>query len=184
MTDPLIGATPSQTIGPFFHFGLAWMNSARLVPEGSEAAVTLTGRIFDGAGEPVPDAVVEIWQADAAGRFPPESAAGWAGFGRALVDEEGGFAFTTVKPGALAGPAGGGAQAPHIDVSVFARGLLQRLVTRIYFPDETAANQADPVLRSIPESGARDRLVARVEADRLRFDIHLQGDAETPFFVY
>jgi len=183
MTDPMMGATPSQTIGPFFRFGLAWMNARHLAPEGSDGTVTLVGRIVDGAGDPVPDALVEIWQADAIGRFPPESAAGWTGFGRCLVDVDGSFGFTTVKPGPLAGPAGV-TQAPHIDVSVFARGLLQRLVTRVYFPDEPAANRADPVLRSIPDPGARDRLIARVDADRLRFDIHLQGDAETPFFVY
>jgi protocatechuate 3,4-dioxygenase alpha subunit len=171
-------ATPSQTIGPFFGFAMAWMDAGHLVAAGSDEAVTLVGRITDGAGDPVPDAMVEIWQADVEGRFPPESAAGWTGFGRVLVDAGGAFAFTTVKPAALEG------QAPHIDVSVFARGLLQRLVTRVYFPDEHEANDADPVLRSIPDASVRDGLIARVEPGRLRFDIQVQGDAETPFFVY
>ncbi len=132
--------------------------------------MTLTGRVFDGAGAAVPDAMVEIWQADPVGRFPPETVEGWNGFGRCLVDAEGTFAFTTVKPGALAGPSGAVGQAPHIDVSVFARGLLQRLVTRVYFPDEAAANAADPALLSIEDARVRDRLVARRQAgtDRLR----------------
>jgi protocatechuate 3,4-dioxygenase, alpha subunit len=184
MTTP--AATPSQTIGPFFRFAMAWMNARKLVPDGSAGALTLIGRIVDGAGDPVPDAMVEIWQADAIGRFPPETATGWTGFGRCLVDAEGAFEFTTVKPGPLAGRPGGAGQAPHIDVSVFARGLLQRLVTRVYFPDEAAANAADPVLLSIDDTGLRSRLVARPDPDagRLRFDVHLQGDAETPFFVY
>lgn len=176
MTDQPALATPSQTIGPFFGFALAWMDGSHLVPEGSDVAVTLMGRITDGAGDPVPDAMVEIWQADAEGRFPPESAVGWTGFGRVLVDAGGVFAFTTVKPGALEG------QAPHIDVSVFARGMLNRTVTRVYFPDEAAANSADPVLQAVP-AGRRATLVAVPAGDGLlRFDIRLQGEGETVFF--
>jgi protocatechuate 3,4-dioxygenase alpha subunit len=175
----ITGPTPSQTIGPFFHFGMAWMQARDLVPPGSPGAVTLLGRIVDGAGAPMPDAMVEIWQADTSGRFPPGVEPAWTGFGRSLTDSEGRFRFTTVKPGPV-----DDTQAPHIDVSVFARGLLQRLVTRIYFPDETVANDADPVLRSIDDPGRRATLVAAKDGSRLRFDIHVQGDGETVFFVY
>jgi protocatechuate 3,4-dioxygenase alpha subunit len=173
------GPTPSQTIGPFFRFGMAPMARPDLVPPGSSGAVTLVGRLFDGAGEPVPDAMVEIWQADRHGRFGPDAEPDWTGFGRCLSGPDGRFQFTTVKPGRVDDD-----QAPHIDVSVFARGLLQRLVTRIYFPDEPAANDADPVLRSIDDAAARNTLIAADEGGRLRFDVHLQGDKETVFFVY
>jgi protocatechuate 3,4-dioxygenase, alpha subunit len=173
------GPTPSQTIGPYFRFGMASMARRDLVPPGSPGAVTVNGRVFDGAGQPVPDAMVEIWQADSHGGFEPGNEPGWRGFGRCLSDRDGRFEFTTVKPGRVDGD-----QAPHIDVSVFARGLLQRLVTRIYFPDETAANDADPVLRSIDDPAARATLVAADDDGRLRFDVHLQGDRETVFFVY
>jgi protocatechuate 3,4-dioxygenase alpha subunit len=131
--------------------------------------------VLDGAGVPVSDAMVEIWQADPKGEFPPD----WRGFGRCFTDDEGHFAFVTVKPGRV-----DARQSPHIDVSVFARGLLQRLVTRIYFPDEEAANAADPVLTSIEQPTARATLVAFGTPPDLRFDIHLQGDDETVFFVY
>jgi protocatechuate 3,4-dioxygenase alpha subunit len=173
------GPTPSQTIGPFFRFGMEGMERQDLVPPGSPGAVTIFGRVFDGAGDLVPDAMVEIWQADRGGGFPPESEPGWTGFGRCLSDGDGRFRFTTVKPGRVAYD-----QAPHIDVSVFARGLLQRLVTRVYFPDETAANDADPLLCSIDDAAVRATLVAVDEGGRLRFDVHLQGDTETVFFVY
>jgi protocatechuate 3,4-dioxygenase, alpha subunit len=175
----IMGPTPSQTIGPFFRFGMAWMQAPDLVPPSSPGAVKLVGRIVDGAGEPMPDAMVEIWQADGRGRFPPAVDPAWTGFGRSLTDGEGRFRFTTVKPGRV-----DDLQAPHIDVSVFGRGLLQRLVTRIYFPDETSANDADPVLRSIDDPVARATLVAADDGSRLRFDIHAQGDRETVFFVY
>jgi protocatechuate 3,4-dioxygenase alpha subunit len=173
------GPTPSQTIGPFFRFGMDWMDAENLLPPETAGAVNLSGRVTDGAGVPVPDAAVEIWQADTAGRFVPDSEPGWTGFGRSLTDSAGAFRFTTVKPGPVDAE-----QAPHVDVSVFARGLLQRLVTRIYFPDEAAANQADPVLRSIQDPAARATLVATGEGEGLRFDIRLQGDRETAFFAY
>jgi protocatechuate 3,4-dioxygenase alpha subunit len=185
--------TPSQTIGPFFAVGLIWPDGPEVVPEGTPGAVRLGGRVLDGAGEPVADALVETWQADPAGRFahpddprgpgwsPGGSAAGgFRGFGRSATDAEGRWAVHTVKPGPVPAP-DGGTEAPHLDVSVFARGLLGRLVTRVYFPDEPDANAADPLLASIPDPEVRARLVAAPDGDRLRFDIRLQGDQETPF---
>lgn len=170
--------TPSQTVGPFFRFGFAWLTSSRhLVDPGSNGSLTVGGRMIDGAGDAVPDGVVEIWQADSGGGFPPDSPAGWTGFGRALTDEDGRYSFTTVAPGPVDGD-----QAPHIDVSVFARGLLQRLVTRIYLPD-VAANDADPVLASV-DPARRATLIAEPDGAVLRFDIRLQGERETVFFVW
>ena len=185
MTLPV---TPSQTIGPFFAVGLPWPDGPNVVPEGTPGAVRVGGRVVDGAGDPVPDALIETWQADPEGRFahPDDprgpAASGFRGFGRCPTDAEGRWAIRTVRPGPLPAP-GGGLEAPHINVSVFARGLLNRLVTRVYFPDEPEANAADPVLASIPEAAARARLVAMAEGDRLRFDLHLQGDQETPFLA-
>jgi protocatechuate 3,4-dioxygenase alpha subunit len=170
--------TPSQTIGPFFAVGLIWADGPDVVPQGTPGAVWIEGRVLDGAGDPVPDALVETWQADPAGRFT----SGFRGFGRCPTDANGRWAIRTVKPGPLPTPEGG-AEAPHLDVSVFARGLLHRVVTRIYFPDEAEANAADPVLCSIPDQEARARLVAVAEGDGLRFDIHLQGERETPFLA-
>ena len=156
-------ATPSQTIGPFFRFALDWMDSD-LVPAGTPGAVDICGVVYDGAGAPVPDAMIEVWQ-------PPR-------FGRSLTGPDGSFRFATVKP--AAGPGG---QAPRLDLSVFARGLLQRVVTCIYFPDEQEANRADPVLAAVPER-RRSTLVARPGPAGLLFDIHLQGPEETVFFAY
>lgn len=181
IVDGPAGPTPSQTVGPFFSFGVSWLQPTHLVPPRAPGAVVIAGRVLDGAGEPVPDALLEIWQADADGGFGERPAAEWSGWGRCLADGDGRFRFVTVKPGALNGPEG--PQAPHIDVSVFARGLLQRLVTRIYFPDEAARNAADPVLSSLDADG-RASLVARQEGDELRFDIRLQGDGETVFFAW
>ena len=183
------GSTPSQTVGPFFAIGLPWPDGEAVVAEDRPGAVVIAGRVLDGDGEPVPDALVETWQCDERGRFPhPDDPNGldhtdpgaFRGFGRAPTDPEGRWWVRTVKPAAL--PAEGGlVQAPHIDVSVFARGLLARVVTRIYFPDEGAANAADPVLAMVPEA-RRATLVALAEDGRLRFDIHLQGPDETVFF--
>ena len=158
------------------------------MPEGTPGACWIGGRVVDGAGQPVADALVETWQADPQGRFahPDDprgpAAPGFRGFGRCPTDAEGRWAVRTVKPGPLPAP-GGGVEAPHLNVSVFARGLLGRLVTRVYFPDEPEANAADPLLGSIPDRAVRDRLVAVADGDRLRFDIHLQGDQETPFLA-
>ena len=178
--------TPSQTIGPFFDVGLPWPDGPCVVPEGTPGAVWVRGRVLDGAGEPVPDAMVETWQADPHGRFdhpddPRGAVAGFRGFGRCSTDPDGRFALLTVKPGAVPGP-GGSTQAPHIDVSVFARGLLTRLITRIYFPEDEAAHADDPVLASLPDASARATLMAEGSEDGYRFDIRLQGDRETAFF--
>jgi protocatechuate 3,4-dioxygenase alpha subunit len=155
--------TPSQTIGPFFGFALPYEGGPELVPPGAPGAIRIAGGVYDGGGDPVTDALVELWQADG------------ERFGRCPTDAGGRFGFVTVKPGAT-----NDGQAPHIAVSVFARGLLTRLVTRIYFPDEPEANAADPVLSSVQDPST---LVAVGEPDGLRFDIHLQGDRETAFFA-
>jgi protocatechuate 3,4-dioxygenase, alpha subunit len=185
--------TPSQTVGPFFAIGLPWTDGPHVVPEGTPGAITITGRVTDGAGEPVPDALVETWQADPEGGFghpdgprQPRSQAdavpACRRFGRSPTDAAGAYRIVTVRPASL--PTGDGrTEAPHIDVSVFARGLLDRLVTRIYFPDEEEANAADPVLSSIPERQRRGTLVAAPDGPgEFRFDIRLQGDGETVFF--
>ncbi|ROP36418.1 protocatechuate 3,4-dioxygenase subunit alpha [Saccharothrix texasensis] len=183
--------TPSQTVGPFFSFGLVWADGPFVVPEGTPGAFRIGGTVYDGAGAPVPDAVVETWQADPDGRFDhpddPRGAVRWKdfrGFGRSATDPAGRYSLLTVKPGPLpvtgGGAAADGRQAPHLDVSVFCRGMLVRLVTRIYFPDEEA-NADDPVLTSI-DPARRATLIAESEPPGYRFDIHLQGEHETVFF--
>jgi protocatechuate 3,4-dioxygenase, alpha subunit len=182
--------TPSQTIGPFLHVQLPYEGEHELVAPSDPDAVRIRGTVLDGEGKPVDDALIEIWQANRAGRYAhPEDnrveiplEEGFSGFGRCATDATGSFEFVTVKPRPVPGP-GGRVQAPHIDVSVFARGLLKRLVTRVYFPDEAEANGADPVLSSIEDPASRETLVAREEDGGLRFDIHLQGEREAAFFV-
>jgi protocatechuate 3,4-dioxygenase alpha subunit len=168
-----LGQTPSQTIGPFFRFALPFDSGPYVVPDGTPGAIRLVGRVTDGAGEPVPDALIETWQADADGRFG--ESADCRGYGRCPAGEDGEFHFLTVKPGPVAG------RAPHIDVILFAPGLLLNLVTRVYFPDEEAANAADPVLTAVDQE-RRSTLVAHKDGDTLRFDIRLQGEHETVFF--
>jgi protocatechuate 3,4-dioxygenase alpha subunit len=175
--------TPSQTVGPFFEFALPYEGGERLVSPGDPDAIRIVGRVFDGEDEPVDDALVEIWQANRAGRYQhPEDTRselpledGFTGFGRCPTDAEGRFEFVTVKPGAADG------QAPHISVCVLARGLLRHLFTRMYFPDEAAANDADPLLRSIEDPALRATLIARQLDGVLAFDIHLQGERQTAF---
>ena len=152
--------TPSQTVGPFLHIGLSESYGNELVSPGDQGAVRVRGHVLDGAGEPVTDALVELWRADGVARSD-------------TVD--GGFSFVTVKPAVERG-------APHLVLAVFARGLLKHVVTRMYFPDEVEANAEDPVLARI-EPGRRATLVAVEEPDGLRFDIRLQGEHETVFFA-
>jgi protocatechuate 3,4-dioxygenase, alpha subunit len=180
--------TPSQTVGPYLHIALVWDDGGDVVPAGTPGAVWLRGRVYDGAGAPVPDALVETWQADVDGRFDhpddPRGAvpgpSGFRGFGRSATASDGGWAIRTVKPGVIPA-ADGQPQAPHVDVSVFARGLLDRVVTRLYFSDEADANSTDPVLRTVAQH-RRGTLVAQRRDDGYQFDIRLQGDDETVFF--
>jgi protocatechuate 3,4-dioxygenase, alpha subunit len=168
--------TPSQTVGPFFEFGLK--TKSELVGAGTAGAIRIEGRVLDGAGEPVPDGLVEIWHADAAGSY-----AGSAGWGRCQTGADGNYAFTTVKPGAVSEP-DGTVQAPHVTVLCFARGLLKPVLTRIYFPDETAANAADPLLAALADDADRATLVATSSGPgSYAFDIRLQGDGQTVFFT-
>lgn len=182
------GLTPSQTIGPFFAYALTPRAyggvepfSEIMAPEGvAGERIRIEGCVYDGDGAVVSDAMIEIWQADPQGRFHSEGNAGFTGFGRAETSTEGVFFFETVRPGALPGPAGA-TQAPHLGVSVFGRGVLVRLMTRIYFSDE-AANATDPVLALVPAE-RRDTLIAKRDAAGVfRFDIRLQGEGETVFF--
>ena len=165
MSAPL---TPSQTVGPFFGVGLPFEKGEQLAPPGAAGVMRIEGQVLDGKGEPVPDALLEIWE--------PAT-----GFGRARTDSEGAFSFTTVKPGPVPAP-DGGMQAPHFNVTVFARGLLRHLVTRMYFPDETEANGADPVLNLV-EPARRETLIAKNCGGVLHFDVRLQGERETVFFA-
>jgi protocatechuate 3,4-dioxygenase alpha subunit len=159
--------TPSQTVGPFFSIGLCNRSANDLVEDGP---IAIEGAVLDGAGDPVPDAMLEIWQADARGSY-----SGAFGWGRSGTDDEGRYSFRTVKPGAVDG------QAPHLVVLVFARGLLKPVLTRMYFADEAEANAADPVLAGLPPADAAT-LVAEADGDRLRFDVRLQGERQTAFF--
>jgi protocatechuate 3,4-dioxygenase alpha subunit len=185
--------TPSQTVGPYLHIGLTWEDGHLVVPAGTPGSVRIVGTLYDGTGAVVPDGMIETWQADPDGRFdhsddPRGASAEWAergftGFARASTVDGGSYDIVTVKPGPL--PFGDGRlQAPHLDVSVFARGMLDRTVTRLYFPDEQEANAADPVLSGV-DPARRHTLVAVPEGDgsTLRFDIHLQGAHETVFFA-
>jgi protocatechuate 3,4-dioxygenase alpha subunit len=186
--------TPSQTVGPFFAIALPWDDGPQVVPDGTPGAILVFGLVLDGAGEPVPDALIETWQAAPNGSFghPDDPRPGprggafpggaFRGFGRCPTGPDGTYRIVTLRPAAL--PSGDGqTEAPHLDVSVFARGLLDRVVTRIYFPDEEAANAADPVLSALPEPARRDTLIAAADgAGRFRFDIRLQGESETVFF--
>ena len=176
------GLTPSQTVGPYFRIGLDWPQAWRLASaERGATTVHLCGRLYDGDGAPVPDALIEIWQADGEGCYHPQRSEGFRGYGRCAVDAQGEFRFETIKPGAVVAP-DGGHQAPHINLLVMARGLLQHLYTRVYFPDDVRLHGTDAVLACVP-AARRPTLVARAIGGELHFDIHLQGEHETVFFA-
>jgi protocatechuate 3,4-dioxygenase alpha subunit len=182
--------TPSQTVGPYFSMRLPWAAGPYVVPAGTPGAITIIGRLLDGAGDPIPDGLIETWQADPQGRFAhpddprgpvPDGDKAFRGFGRVPTGHDGSFKIVTLKPGPL--PFGDGrSEAPHINVSVFARGMLDRSVTRIYFPDEEAANAADPVLEQVPASRRATLIAVPAAEGLLQFDIRMQGPAETVFF--
>jgi protocatechuate 3,4-dioxygenase alpha subunit len=192
------GITPSQTVGPFFAYGLTpngkypWndaFSNDLVTPDATGERIRIEGHVFDGGGQPIPDSIIEIWQADGQGRYanPADTRARpnalFKGFGRCGADETGGFAFQTIKPGRVPGP-GGKLQAPHILFAIFARGMLRQSYSRIYFEDE-AANAEDPILALVP----KERQATLIAKRSLRgqqpvytFDIHMQGEQETVFF--
>jgi protocatechuate 3,4-dioxygenase alpha subunit len=195
MADRLI-PTPSQTVGPFFHLGLdrpEWGDLTRGNPKGER--IVIEGRVLDGDGVPVPDAVIELWQANAAGRYahPDDTQTdkpldpNFRGFGRVATDAEGRFRITTIRPGPVPGR-GNSLQAPHINVLLLSRGLLIHLHTRIYFAGEPA-NASDPLLSSIEDPAVRGTLLARRAEGSSQsgspalyhFDIIMQGENETVF---
>jgi protocatechuate 3,4-dioxygenase, alpha subunit len=192
------GITPSQTVGPFFKYGLtpsgqydwndAFTNNL-ITPDVSGDRIRVEGKVLDGDGAPVPDAMLEIWQADAQGRFadPQDNRAlpnaTFKGFGRCGTDANGGYAFDTIKPGPVPDPEGK-AQAPHLLLAVFARGMLRHLYTRIYFGDETV-NASDPVLALVPADRRATLIAKRAPGNGnavYQLDLRLQGEGETVFF--
>jgi len=193
----MAGLTPSQTVGPYFAYGLTpggkyeWndaFSNDLVTPDATGDRIRIAGQVFDGDGAVIPDAMLEIWQADGQGRYanPRDTRAlpnaAFKGFGRCGAGAKGEFSFDTIKPGVVPDP-DGKPQAPHILLAVFARGMLLHLYTRIYFDDEAAKNAVDPILALVPAE-RRATLIAKREAGSAtyRFDVHLQGDDETVFF--
>ncbi|GAB92602.1 protocatechuate 3,4-dioxygenase subunit alpha [Gordonia rhizosphera] len=176
-----LAPTPGQTVGPFFHYALPFQGGPELVSPGHPDRIRLHGTVFDGAGSPIPDALVEIWQPDGDGKVSQEHGSmrrdgfTFTGFGRVQTDRTGHYTVATVAPGPMSPGA-----APFFSVCVFARGLLDRLLTRAYLPGDTEALASDALLNSLPED-RRATLIATAEDDGYRFDIHLQGEAETVF---
>jgi protocatechuate 3,4-dioxygenase, alpha subunit len=183
-------ASGHQTVGPYLHIGLEWLTTRDIAGKGIKGErVAIAGRLIDGDGNGVNDGLIEIWQANAEGKYAhPEDTQkkpvekGWRGFGRIPTDAKGGFRFTTIKPGRVPGP-GATPQAPHLVVAVFMRGMLKHLATRIYFPDEAAANAEDPILKLVP-AARRATLIPRKKGKALEWDIVLQGKNETVFFDF
>ena len=184
----MAGITPSQTAGPYFGILLRGRAQCRLVTDATRGArITLEGRVLDGAGNGISDALVETWQADADGRYrhpedcrPQPADPAFNGFGWAHTREDGGFRFDTIKPGGVPAP-DGSTQAPHVVVSIMGRGILTRFITRIYFEDETA-NTQDPILERVPAARRHTLLARRAGDGRYVFDIVMQGPRETVFF--
>ncbi|HVY59788.1 MAG TPA: protocatechuate 3,4-dioxygenase subunit alpha [Xanthobacteraceae bacterium] len=192
------GITPSQTVGPYFAYGLTpggkydWndaFSNNLVTPDASGERIRIEGRVLDGDGAPINDAMLEIWQADAQGRYASPADArnrpntAFKGFGRCPTDQDGVYRFDTVKPGAVPGP-NGKAQAPHILVAVFSRGMLRQSYTRIYFADESA-NETDPILSLVPAERRATLIAKRTDRNGqpvYTFDINMQGDRETVFF--
>jgi len=182
--------TASQTVGPYLHLGLTPITIADIAKDAAKGEkIVISGRVLDGEGKPIPDALLEFWQANADGKYAhPEDTQDkpldgkFIGFGRVPTDKDGRYKFTTIKPGAVPGP-GNTLQAPHIVVCVFMRGMLRHLYTRIYFADE-AANANDPVLGLIEDAARRDTLMAGASAGKSEYtwNIVMQGDGETVFF--
>jgi protocatechuate 3,4-dioxygenase alpha subunit len=176
--------TPGQTIGPFYGYALPYDGDSQLVPPTHRDAIRLHGVVTDGAGAPVPDALVEVWQADAAGEIPRRAGSlhrdgfTFTGWGRSATDNTGRYSFSTVAPGAtVAGTA------PYFAITVFARGLLNRLFTRAYLPGDDATLAEDPLLASL-DAERRTTLVAIADEQGYVFDLRLQGDGETVFLSY
>jgi protocatechuate 3,4-dioxygenase alpha subunit len=176
--------TPGQTVGPFYGYALPYRGDHELVPAGHQGAIRLHGRVYDGAGEPIPDAMIEIWQADQHGRIPRAEGSlhrdgyTFTGWGRAAVDPTGHYSFTTLMPGPTSDDA-----APFVAMTVFARGLLNRLFTRAYLPTDESSLAADPFLQSLPDD-RRGTVVATPDEDGYRFDVRLQGEGETVFLQF
>jgi len=176
--------TPSQTIGPFFGYALPYDGGPDLVPAHLPSAIRLHGTVLDGHGEPVPDALIEIWQANEEGILPRElgslarDGCTFTGFGRCPSTRAGKYGFTTVKPGPVNG------NAPYILVTVFARGMPQHLFTRCYFPDEIDLNEADTLLGAVPVDRRSTLVAIEDKPGEFRFDIRLQGDGETVFLDF
>jgi protocatechuate 3,4-dioxygenase, alpha subunit len=181
-------ATTSQTVGPYFKIGLQWLRQSPLAAgPGAGERVTIRGRVLDGDGAPVPDALLEIWQANGHGKYAHSEDSqdkplepGFAGFGRVPTDNAGCFQFETIKPGPVPGP-NGREQAPHLVISVFMRGLLKRLVTRIYFPND-AGNGSDPILKLVDEERRSTLIANATSGGHLEWNVVLQGTHETVFF--
>jgi protocatechuate 3,4-dioxygenase alpha subunit len=184
-TEGAPGPTPGQTVGPFFHDALPYAGGSSLVSTGHPAAIRLHGTVTDGHADPIPDAMLEIWQADEHGLISSESGSFsrdphvFTGWGRDATDRAGHYRFTTVNPGVT-----GEGSAPFISVCVFARGLLNRLFTRVYLPEDTAALAADPLLSSLDEQGRASLVGIREKDGGLRFDVRLQGERETVFLRF
>ena len=176
--------TPSQTVGPFFGYALPYEGGPELVPGHNPLAIRLHGVVYDGSGQPIPDAIIEIWQADERGVMPTEKGAfardryTFTGFGRDATTLAGQYNFTTLKPGPVDG------KAPYVLVTIFARGLTHHLTTRAYFDDEVDLNSADALLSGLADDRRATLVAVSDAAGSYRFDIHLQGDGETVFLDF